>query len=805
MRIKTGFYIDLTVGAVLILAAALSFLSIQLRLEAAVAEKETLDNTVILGMELVQSTGEVLLYGEPRTIEQWRDQVGRLTLTLERLTPPEDVRGTEILADMARVLAEMSPLFEKLTATANGSLPAGSLLSSQLFRKSVQMQALLRNLNNFAANSLEMRYAQSKTQMLSTFGAILGALALFGLFVSFKFRNFILRPVDNLREVIERLNTGARDARAQVFAADEIGGVSRTLNELLDADAASRQAIEEAAERFRAIFDQAAVGIARVGLDGGLQQANGKLSYIMRRGPGELEGRPLESLFHAADRQTDRVELAELVAGKRNTYAVEKRLEQENGETPTWVNQTVSLVHDADGAPHYFIHIFEDITARKQAEGKAEFLAHYDPLTSLPNQMLVRARLDQALAHADRSGERVALIYIDLDNFKTINDSLGHPVGDALLKTIAARLLDCVRDTDMVSRKGGDEFLVVLTEVDDPDDIGSVADKLLERLAAPAVIDGHELATTASVGIAIYPDDSEDFDTLLKKADTAMYQAKAAGRNAYRFFTEQMNVEASEYLRLRNGLRRALDEGEFSLHFQPQVDLGNDHVFGVEALLRWNGPALGAVPPSRFIPVAEESGMIVPIGAWVIREACRQLAAWDAAGLPALTVAVNLSAVQFQRVDLEETVVGALKAFGLAPSRLELELTESTLIQNTENVIVTLGRLKALGISLSIDDFGTGYSSLSYLKRFNVDRLKIDQSFVRGLAADLEYVPIVRAIIQLARSFGLKTVAEGVEDGTILERLRLLGCDEVQGYHIARPLPPDELVAFLQARARKMA
>jgi diguanylate cyclase (GGDEF)-like protein/PAS domain S-box-containing protein len=807
VRIKNGFYFDLIIGALLILAAGLAFIYIQLRLEAAVVEKEVLDRAVNRGMELVQVTGEVLLYGEPRAIAQWREQSERLAGTLARLDGLEDARGREIIAGLNQVRGEMLPLFERLTAIpADGVAPNVSgdgLLSSQLFRKSVQMQAGLRDLFRFAEDALEDRYARSKELMLAIFGAFIGALALFGLFVSFKFRNFILRPVENLRETIDRLNAGERTQRARVFAEDEVGVVSRTLNALLDEEMRSRAAVEEAAERFRAIFEQAAVGLARVGLDGQLLQTNGKLGYIVGRGPHELADQPLAALFHPDDRDLDRELFAELLAGQRATYAIERRLDRDRDNGGTWVNQTVSLARAADGAPQYFIHVFEDVTARRRAEGKADFLAHHDALTGLPNQVLVKARLEQALAHADRSGGRIALIFIDLDNFKTINDSLGHPVGDALLKEIAARLLGCVRDTDMVSRKGGDEFLVALTEVDAADDIGAVADKLLERLAAPALIDGHELGTTASIGIAIYPDDSRDFDTLLKKADTAMYQAKAAGRNGYRFFTEQMNVAASEYLTLRNGLRRALDAGEFALHYQPQVDLETERVFGVEALLRWNGAALGPVPPARFIPVAEESGLIVPIGAWVIREACRQVAAWDAAGLPELTVAVNLSAVQFQRVDLEESVVGALAEFGVAPHRLELELTESTLIQDTENVIVTLGRLKALGISLSIDDFGTGYSSLSYLKRFNVDRLKIDQSFVRGLANDLEYVPIVRAIIQLARSFGLRTVAEGVEDGKILERLRLLGCDEVQGYHIARPLPPEGLVDFLVGRPHR--
>jgi diguanylate cyclase (GGDEF)-like protein len=406
--------------------------------------------------------------------------------------------------------------------------------------------------------------------------------------------------------------------------------------------------------------------------------------------------------------------------------------------------------------------------------------------------LLVKDRLQHAIAYAGRSGAKVALFFLDLDNFKTINDSLGHPVGDALLKAVAERLRSCVRDTDTISRQGGDEFLISLPEVVDIDDVAAFAEKLLERISGVFDIDGHELATSVSIGIALYPDDSEDFDTLLKKADTALFEAKAAGRNTYRFFAEQMNIEASEYLRIRNGLRRALEKGEFVLHYQPQVDLHNGRVVGAEALIRWRHPDLGMVPPGRFIPVAEDSGLIVPIGEWVLREACWQAAAWQAAGLPRMTVAVNLSAIQFKRGNVEQSVSRALTESGIDPALIELELTESILIKNADSVLATLRRLKALGVKLSIDDFGTGYSSLSYLKRFNVDKLKIDQSFVRDLATDPEDEAIVRAIIQLAHSLNMGTVAEGVEDVGTLGQLQMYGCDEAQGYHFARPMPAVE-------------
>jgi predicted signal transduction protein with EAL and GGDEF domain len=357
---------------------------------------------------------------------------------------------------------------------------------------------------------------------------------------------------------------------------------------------------------------------------------------------------------------------------------------------------------------------------------------------------------------------------------------------------------------DTLSRQGGDEFLIVLSGVPDLDVIARVMEKILERLTESFIIDGNELSTSLSIGIAVYPDDGNDYDTLLKKADTAMYQSKEAGRNTYHFFTEQMNIDAIEHLQIRNNLRKGLERGEFILHYQPQIDLGSNAVTGAEALIRWSHPEFGMMPPARFIPVAEDSGLITQMGDWVLLEACRQAVAWRAAGLPELAMAVNISAVQFKRGDLEASVIHALSVTGLDPTLLELELTESILILDTERVLNTIQRLKVLGVKLSIDDFGTGYSSLSYLKRFAVDKLKIDQSFVRDMADDPNDAVIVRAIIQMARSLNLKTIAEGVETKRQADLLRLQHCDEVQGYHYARPMPADEFVSYFFARQKDL-
>jgi diguanylate cyclase (GGDEF)-like protein len=412
---------------------------------------------------------------------------------------------------------------------------------------------------------------------------------------------------------------------------------------------------------------------------------------------------------------------------------------------------------------------------------------------------LFRDRFSLATAWSERSGCKVALLYVDLDHFKTINDTLGHPVGDQLLQQVAQRLRQCVRETDTISRQGGDEFLIALTDIHDLEAVSRITTKVIDTLGAPFSIEGHELAATVSMGVAVWPDDGQNFDALLQRADTAMYQAKAAGRNTYRFYTAQMNAQALEQLQLRTALHWALDQHQFVLHYQPQIDLTSGRVVGVEALLRWQRDPQELLLPGRFIAAAEESGLIVPIGEWVLREACAQAVRWQQAGLPEMTMAVNLSAVQFRRSDLLCTVTRALVDSGLDPARLELELTESLLIDDAEQVLETLRRFKALGVCLSIDDFGTGYSSLAYLKRFAVDKLKIDQSFVRDIVSDPDDAAIVRAIISMARSLKLKVIAEGVETAELASILNLYHCHEAQGYHYARPMPADALAQWLLA------
>jgi len=468
---------------------------------------------------------------------------------------------------------------------------------------------------------------------------------------------------------------------------------------------------------------------------------------------------------------------------------------RKNGEIfPSWLG--ITAVHDAAGNTTHYIGISSDISERKNAEAQIQYLSSYDILTGLPNRMLFRDRLNNAITLATEYQTKVALLNLDLDNFKLLNESLGHVVGDKLLLAVANRLKGCVREIDTLSRQGGDEFLIALTNIPDADAIGIMAMNILEEVAEPVVVEGRELSLSGSIGIAVYPEDGSDFDTLLKKADMAMYNAKEAGRNAYRFFTEQMNTESLNHLRLAHGLRQAVKNNELVLHYQPQLDLASGRLIGVEALVRWNHPTEGLLPPGRFISIAEQTGLIVEVGDWVLQEACRQAKAWQQAGLPLLTMAVNMSPVQFRRGNVEKSVRDALAQSGMDPKYLEIEITESVLLHDMDRMLELINRLKSIGLKLAIDDFGTGYSSLAYLKKFKVDRLKIDQSFVRDMDRDPDDTAIVLAIVQMARALNLRTIAEGVETETLMECLRQCQCDEVQGYHIARPMPAAEFSIF---------
>ena len=514
----------------------------------------------------------------------------------------------------------------------------------------------------------------------------------------------------------------------------------------------------------------------------------------------EAEARPTAEVFRmidAANRETAPNSMEKAVEQDRTVVLpLNCLLIQRNGsEVP--VEGCISPIHDREGKATGAVIVFRDVsTARAMALQMAHSFQH-DFLTGLPNRMLLNDRVKQAIALAPRHLKKVAVLFLDLDGFKHINDSLGHPIGDKLLQSIAARLVTCVRGSDTVSRQGGDEFVVLLSEMQQSEDAAITARRMLEAVAKAHSIDQHDLHVTTSIGVSIYPDDGLDVETLIKNADTAMYQAKENGPQSYRFFMPAMNVRAVERQSIEASLRRALERQEFALHYQPIINLRTWEISGAEALLRWTHPVRGNVSPAEFISVAEDCGLILSIGNWVLREACKQARAWMDLGLPVGTVAVNISAIEFRDEHFLDGVFAVLKDTGLDPRSLELELTESVLMKRAESTESILKTLRERGVQVAVDDFGTGYSSLSYLRKFSIDALKIDQSFVRQITTAPDETTIVTAVISMGRSLKLRVVAEGVETQEELAFLQAHQCDEAQGYFFSRPLPPEQFAKLL--------
>jgi len=460
----------------------------------------------------------------------------------------------------------------------------------------------------------------------------------------------------------------------------------------------------------------------------------------------------------------------------------------------TW--QTIVRVGDAGGDTSLYLAVFTDLTERQRYEQQLERLVYYDVLTGMPNRALLADRTAQAIARAERFGYHLALLFVDLDRFKVVNDTLGNNAGDQLLREVANRITTVASPGDTASRYGADQFVLLLPEIDTPDQAATLARQLLTQLSRPHPVNEQTLTITASVGISVYPEDGEERETLLHHAETAMQAAKRAGRNTFRFFTQDMNQRSAEYLLLESYLRHGLANDEFLLYYQPQIDLKTREIIGFEALMRWEHPELGMVQPNRFIPAAEESGLIVPMGQWALQEACRQNKAWQRLGLISVPVAVNVSGLQFAEA-LDEVIADALEAADLAPEWLEVEVTESTLMGSVHEAIHILNTLKQMGVRLAIDDFGTGYSSLSYLKRFPLDKLKVDRSFITDILIDSDDAAIASAVISLAKNLRLKVIAEGVETQQQVDFLNTLGCDEFQGFLVSPALPAAAIPAFL--------
>ncbi len=559
----------------------------------------------------------------------------------------------------------------------------------------------------------------------------------------------------------------------------------------------SEIAAHEAEERYRSIFENTAEGIYQTSPDGQYINFNPALAKIYGYASADALKQGISDIskqLYVEEGKRD--EFIMLMSQHGMVKNFEAQVRRSDGEI-IWISENAREVRDPEGALLFYEGTVEDITGRKKHEQQLEYQSTHDALTGLPNRTLLADRLNQYIGSADRYQNKVAIAFVDLDQFKIINDSMGHHAGDELLKIMSIRLSQCVRETDTVVRLGGDEFVLLITGVNRIEDISESITRVLGSVARPCEIEGREFIVSCSIGISIYPDDARDTTALLKYADSAMYKAKQSGRNTFQFYTAELNNRLMERLDLEYRLRRALENEEFLLHYQPKMNFATGEICGAEALIRWQPIAGKMISPAEFIPVAEETGLIEEIGLWVLREACEQALVLSQRTGKVFTIAVNVSPRQFRQAGLVNSVREVLRESGLDPACLELEITESSLVHDTKNFITTLHELKALGVKLAIDDFGTGYSSMAYLKDFPVDRLKIDQVFVSHLESEPSNIAILKAIIALGHSLDMKVIAEGVETAYQQAFLHGIGCDELQGYHFSKPLPMKVLEMFV--------
>ncbi len=605
----------------------------------------------------------------------------------------------------------------------------------------------------------------------------------------------MMKPVRSSTLVTRPLRNGdPRTAPATPFQSDDDFPLPQT-----------RELLEDAlfAEKERAQVTLKCIGDAVICTD-----ISGKITYLnivaekMTGWPlQEAAGRPMVEvvrILDAADRHTVRNPMTLAIEQDQIVHLSPNCVLARRDGSDVAVEDSAAPIHDRHGRITGAVIVLHDVTLSRTIAADAIRSSQHDSLTGLPNRVLLNDRIGQAIAIAARHAKSIAILFLDLDHFKNINDSMGHSVGDKLIKRIGTLLAESLRITDTVSRDGGDEFVVLLPHVERAEDAAIAARKMLLAVAETHSIDSRDFHITASIGVSVYPDDGTDAETLIKNADTAMYQAKQNGRQGFQFFKPAMNVRAVERQFIEEGLRRSIERDQFALHYQPKVNLRTGAITGAEALLRWTHPVRGPISPAQFIPVAEECGLILPIGAWVLRQACWQARAWLDEGLPATTVAINVSAVEFRDGKFLEGLFAVLEETGLSPNVLEVEVTEGILMKHAESAATILHALRASGIRVSIDDFGTGYSSLSYLRRFPIDALKIDQSFVRQITAAGEDTAIVSAIIGMAQSLKLRVIAEGVETSSELDFLKAHGCDEAQGYYFSRPVPPEDFATLLR-------
>jgi diguanylate cyclase (GGDEF)-like protein/PAS domain S-box-containing protein len=629
--------------------------------------------------------------------------------------------------------------------------------------------------------SLKFREMESTLRQLSLFYLALGG-TLFALFVLITRR--VERRLENSRQ-----QTIAQGKEREALQARHIAELQHTQVEL--------QQSQEKLRLSAQVFENSTEGIVITDTHANILQINRAFAGITGYSEKEVAGKNI-NILHSGRHGPNFYQAMWASLIEFGYWQGEIWNRRKNGEIfPEWL--TLIAIRDEQGHTMHYVGVFADLTEKKQTEARAHYFANYDANTDLPNRFLLGKHLQQELERAKGNGWQVALLYLDLDRFKTINDTLGHRIGDQLLKAVAERIGHLVRDIDIIGRLSSDEFAIVLSDVGNQQNTGQVAKKILDAMNLPFQMEDQEVFITPSIGIALYPQDAGSHEDLIRNADTAMDHIKAQGGNGFHFYSADMNVTASQRLTMETQLRRALERNEFVLHYQPQISLHSGYIIGMEALLRWQHPERGLVSPGEFIPLLEETGLIVPVGDWVLRTACTQTRAWQIEGLPPLRAAVNLSARQFRQHDLAKSVNQALHDARLAPEHLELEVTESIMIQDLQTTITTLHQLHELGIQISIDDFGTGYSSLSYLKRLPISKIKIDQSFIREICTDPDDEAIANAVISLGHGLKMQVIAEGVETLEQLEHLRAQGCDEIQGYYFSRPLPAEDFAQLVKS------
>lgn len=723
---------------------------------------------LLTAMQTVESSGRgYVLTGNPSYLETFRQSKLREQqdeAQIKALTADNPVQQAKLpqLADVAAKRIHRAEVVSGLRDSEGMQAAADAIRSGEGPHLMEDFRAMVSGMEDEEERLLVQRSSEAKrTQQRSRIVLILGTAL--GFLISF------LAGWSSVRD-----NTRREAAEGELFEEKERAQV--TLNSIGDA-------------------------VACTDLPGGITYVNRIAQEMTGWSQEEAAGQPFEEVLRILDADTREpipnpaqlaIEQNQAMRLPPNSILVRR----DGFEIP--IEDSVAPIHDREGHATGAVIVFRDVTETRAMAAQVAHSARHDFLTGLPNRMLLNDRVTQAISAARRRSKKIAVMFLDLDGFKHINDSLGHAVGDQLLQSISKRLVACVRPSDTVSRQGGDEFVVVLTDMEQPDGAIQIAKRMLQAVSEAHPIEGHDLHVTTSIGVSLFPDDGEDAETLIKNADTAMYQAKEHGRQNYQFFRSAMNVRAVERQSLEAGLRRALKCNELSLHYQPKISLRTGKITGAEALIRWTHPTMGMVSPAQFIPVAEDSGLIVPIGTWVLREACRQTKAWLDAGLPVGSVAVNISALQLREEHFLQDLDAVLKETGLDPRHLELELTESGLMKHAGYTELILQGVKERGVHLAVDDFGTGYSSLSYLRRFPIDVLKIDQSFIRQITNAPDDNPIVTAVIGMGRALKLCVVAEGVETEEQLAFLLAQECDEAQGYYFSRPIPADQFATLLK-------